>query len=460
MRDKYGEFLLKKSQWYGDNGFSPIWMPDFLKDFQAHFVEKTLRKGRMAVFSDCGTGKTPVNLVWSENVVRKTNKRVLIATPLSVCNQFIEEGKKFGVRVKRSKDGKPKGQITITNYERLHLFNRNDYVGFAGDEASIMKNFDGKTKKTVTQFIRKMPYRIMLTATAAPNDYPEFGTISEALGYMGYVDMTGKFFKNIQGSCDTRIKAYLNKFGTKPKWLFLPHAEEHFWRWVCSWAIAMRTPSDLGFSDDGFILPELTENEHVIEFSRPMPGKLFVEPAVGRSEQLKERRYTINERCEKVAELVGHDDFSVSWCHLNDEADLLEKMIPDSCQIHGRMGDDQKEELFDAFSKGQLKKLIIKPKIGAFGLNWQHCNHTTFFPSHSYEQYYQGVRRFWRFFQEREVTVDIVTTAGELSVLKNLKRKAQQSQKSFQRLVKYINDPENITIGREFSKKTELPSWL
>jgi superfamily II DNA/RNA helicase len=216
----------------------------------------------------------------------------------------------------------------------------------------------------------------------------------------------------------------------------------------------------MGFSDGDFILPELKENETILKCSRPLPGKLFVEPAMGLKEQRDERRYTIVERCEEVSQRVNGNSSAVIWCQLNAEGDLLEKIIPDAKQIKGGMSDEKKEQRLMDFSKGDLRILVTKPKIGAFGLNWQHCNHMTFFPSHSYEQYYQGVRRCWRFGQKKPVLVDIITTEGELSVLANLQRKARASDKMFDNLIKFMNESKQIKIEDNYQRKAEVPKWL
>jgi len=456
---EYSEFLTMKAQQYGDNGFSPVWMPDFLFGFQQKLVEFSTVKGRSAIYADCGLGKTPMQLVWAENVVRKTNGKVLICTPLSVGRQTIRESEKFGIQAKRSKDGTAYPGITVTNYESLHKFDSKDFIGFVADESSILKNYEGATKTVVSEFMKKMSYRLLCTATAAPNDYIELGTSSEALGYLGYMDMLNRFFKNTQNTSDTK-RHWANTGGGMPQWRFKGHAELPFWRWVCGWARAIRKPSDFGFDDADFILPRLIEKETVIQCSRPLNGKLFVEPANGLKEQREERRATIHERCECAADKVKHDRPAVIWCHLNDEGDLLEKLIPDAVQIKGGMSDEAKEDAYYGFSDGQIRVIIIKPKIGAFGLNWQHCSHTVFFPSHSYEQYYQGVRRFLRFGQKHDVTVDTVTTEGEYGVLKNLQRKAAQADRMFSELIRFMNEATNIPIGKEYHKQEVLPSWL
>lgn len=456
---EYDEFLTSKTQYSGLSGFDPVFMPDFLFDFQKALVEWAVKKGRCAIFADCGLGKTPMQLVWAENICRKENKNVLIVTPLAVGHQTLKEAEKFGIEAHISREGKANGKITVTNYERLHLFNKDDFVGIVADESSILKNFDGKRKAIITEFMRTLPYRLCCTATAAPNDYIELGTTSEALGEMGFMDMLGRFFKNDQNTSQNK-RFYAATGGAAVKWRFKKHAPVPFWKWVCSWARALRRPSDMGFDDDGFILPPLNEQETVIRNEKKLEGQLFSFVAVGLKEQRDERRLTINQRCERVAEIVKDHDRSVCWCHLNPEGDLLEKIIPEAVQVSGQDSDEKKEELFSQFSEGKIKVLVTKPKIGGFGMNWQHCNHVTFFPSHSFEQYYQGVRRCWRFGQKRPVTVDIVTSLGEVGVLKNLKRKADAADKMFSELVYHMN--ESLTIGREnnFKKQEEIPSWL
>lgn len=458
--DSYHQFLERKAQYANDSGFEPIWIPDFLFDFQKHLVEWSLKKGRSAIFADCGLGKTPMQLVWAENIVRKTNKPVLILTPLAVSQQTKREGEKFGIDVSRSQDGKVTGKIVITNYERLEHFNSNDFVGLVCDESSILKNFDGVRRAQITYFIKKMPYRLLCTATAAPNDYIELGTSSEALGVMGYMDMLNRFFKNEQNTSDTKRHWANQPGGGKQKWRFKHHAEEPFWRWVCSWARAIRKPSDIGFSDGDFILPPLIEKETIVPCSRPLNGKLFVEPARGLKEQREEMRVTIRGRCEEVARKVNSNSIAVVWCNLNDEGDLLEQMIDGAKQVKGSMDDDKKEAVLGDFSKGNIRVLVIKPKIGAFGLNWQHCSHTTFFPSHSYEQYYQGVRRMWRFGQTNPVLVDVVTTVGGDEVLKNLQRKAKATDEMFSRLVGYMNNSLRIEQHNRHTTGEVIPQWL
>ena len=461
----YARFLERKTQLGGMDGFAPEWMPEFLFGFQSQLVDWSLRKGRSAIFADCGLGKTPMQLVWAENVVRHTNKPVLIMTPLAVGAQTLREAEKFNIEAHRSATGVLHGGINIVNYERLHYYDPNDFSGAVCDESSILKSFDGARRLEITEFMRKMKYRLLCTATAAPNDYIELGTSAEALGELGHTDMLMRFFKNDQNTIKPMV--YRNKgnnfalLDERAKWRFKGHAEIPFWRWVCSWARACRRPSDLGFDDDGFILPELIEKDYTVKAETLAPGMLFPLPAVGLTEQREERRRTIEERCAKVADLVSDTGKpALVWCHLNVEGDRLEQLIPDAQQVSGDDSDEAKEEKFLAFTSGELRVLVTKPKIGAWGLNFQHCNHVTFFPSHSFEQYYQGVRRCWRFGQKLPVKVDIVTTEGEQSVLENLQRKSKAADKMFSALVDQMHRATSIDRSVLFTQEQENPSWL
>ena len=452
----YSAFLLAKGQSGSDSGFAPLWMPDFMFDFQAAQCDWTIRKGRAANFSDCGLGKTPMGLVWASNVVRKTNKPVLYLTPPAVGAQTVREAEKFGIEAKVSRDGTVHGHITVTNYERLHHFNPGDFAGVVCDESSILKSFTGRYRGEVTAFMRHVPYRLLQTATAAPNDYIELGTSSEALGYLGHMDMLNRFFKNdLNNSAQGRMR------GEVIKWRLKGHAELPFWQWVCSWARAMRKPSDLGFDDAAFVLPPLHEVEHLVQVNTLAPGMLFELPAVGLAEQREERRRTTEERCQRVADLVNHTGQpALVWCHLNDEGDMLERLIPDAVQVAGSDSEDAKEDRLTAFADGKARVLITKPKIGAWGLNFQHCAHVVTFPSHSFEQYYQSIRRCWRFGQQRPVKVDIVTTEGEQGVTRNLQRKADQAEQMFDRLVAEMNRASGIARTTTHTKPMEIPQWL
>ena len=460
----YEEFLKAKAQGGVEHGHAPKWMPEFLFPFQRTLTDWAARKGRGAIFADCGLGKTPMQLVWAENIVRETNKNVLILTPLAVAQQTVRESEKFDIDCKRSNGLLGVGKrLYVTNYEKLHKFSPDDFGAVVCDESSAIKAFNGKRRAEVTEFMRTVPHRLLCTATAAPNDYIELGTASEALGELGQADMLSQFFvdSSIGGSYKGSKGSYGYAKRGGPKFRFKGHAEQPFWKWVCSWARACRKPSDLGFDDSGFNLPKLIEREHVVDTKVKLPGMLFALPARGMREEREERRRTIKERCEMAAELVsGTGRPAVIWCHYNAEGDLLEKIIPDAKQVSGKQTDEQKEEVYEAFSSGDLRVIVIKPKIGAFGLNWQHCSHVVTFASHSYEQYYQAVRRCWRYGQEREVVVDLVATEGERGVKDNLRRKSEQADRMFVELVAHMNDAMRLYRGTEYPLNVEIPPWL
>lgn len=451
----YAAFLDTKAQLGTATGFDPIWMPDFLFGFQSHLVEWAIRKGRAALFADCGLGKTPMQLVWAENVVRKTGKPVLTLTPLSVGAQTMREAHKFGVDAVRSRDGALVGgsRVVITNYEQIGKFDPSNFGGVVCDESSILKNFDGVTRDAVVEFLRTVKYRLLCTATAAPNDYVELGNSAEALGEMGFQDMASRFFRK------ETSKDYLGWGRTNYR--MRPHAERDFWRWVCSWSRAVRKPSDIGFPDERFTLPPKTINEHIVKAARAADGMLFDLPAFTLEDQREERRRTIPERCELAASLIRDTGKpAVAWCHLNDEGDMIERLVSDSKQISGDNSDEEKEELLEAFASGQLRVLVTKPTLAGFGLNWQHCAHQTFFPSHSFEQYYQSVRRCWRFGQKSPVAVDIIASEGSKGVRDNLQRKVEAADHMFENLVNLMNDSLGIKRSTPFAKKESVPPWL
>lgn len=452
----YSDLIEQKRHFGGDSGFDPITIPRFLFPFQVELVTWALRKGRAAVFADCGLGKTAMQLVWAQNVAEKTNRPVLVLTPLAVAKQTVREAEKFGIDATQSRDGSiGAGKIAVTNYQQLHKFNPKDFAGCVCDESSILKNFDGKIKGEITDFMRKMQFRLLCTATAAPNDYIELGTSSEALGHLGFMDMLNRFFKKAEATT-SRSDEFRSGI-----YRFRGHAKRDFWRWVCSWARAVRKPSDIGFSDDGYQLPPLVTAEHIVSSTTKNPEFLFDLPAHGLAEQRAERKRTIRERCELAASLVANTGKpAVAWCHLDEEGDALERMIEGSVQVHGSDSDEFKEEAFEAFALGQIRVLVSKPVIAGFGLNWHHCAHQTFFPSHSFEQWYQSVRRCWRFGQKSPVKIDVISSEGEAGVLKNLKRKADQASEMFAHLVALMNEELQITRKQHQPQNVTIPVWL
>lgn len=454
--DTYTDFLIRKKQMNEGSGFEPEWMPDYLFPFQEALVDWSVRMGRSALFADCGMGKTPMQLVWAENVRIHTGKPVLIIAPLAVSFQTEGEAHKFGIEAGVSRDGSIPSGITITNYERLEHFDSSEFGGVVLDESSAIKAFDGKRRALVTEFMRTMEYRLLCTATAAPNDYIELGTSSEALGYLGHMDMLNRFFTNKMNNSATKSMG----FNRGDQWRFKGHAEEAFWQWVASWARAMRKPSDLGFDNAAFVLPLLEHRQHVVEAETPPEDKLFDTPAKGLHEEREELRRTITERCEMAAESLSDAERAVAWCYLNDEGKLLTKLMDDAVEISGSDSADSKEEKLIAFSRGDVRVLVTKPSIAGWGMNWQHCHRMSFFPSHSYEQYYQAVRRMWRFGQKHPVLVDVVTTEGGIDTLKNLRRKAAQADKMFEALVRHMRQGTALSRDDTHNNEMEVPSWL
>jgi len=452
----YADFIERKSQLDGNFGFDPKFMPDAAKPLQVALTEWSARKGRAGIFADTGLGKTLMELSWAENVVRRTGKPVLLLTPLAVAPQTVREAEKFGISAEQSRNGEVSRRIVVANYERLHYFNPADFGAVVCDESSCIKNAKSRTKAEVVAFMRKTQFRLLATATPAPNDYPEFGTSSEALGYLGFMEMLERFFKNDKNNSETA-----RVYGRASMWRFKGHAEQPFWRWLSSWARAVRKPSDLGFSDEGYDLPPLTYRTHLVQPRSTQSGMLFDLPASGFFEVKQERNRTVAERCEQAAAIANDTtDPVVVWCYRNNEGELLEKLIPDALQVSGADSDDDKEAKLLAFTDGNARVLITKPVIGAWGLNWQHCNRVVMFPDYSFEQHYQAVRRCWRFGQTRPVTVDLVTTPGEADVLDRLQRKSAQADRMFTELVAHMNQELHIDRRGMPSVETALPAWL
>lgn len=454
---EYAEFLAAKKHSTGNYGFDPAWMPDTAFDFQQHIITKAVRKGRIGMFADTGLGKTLMQVAIAENVIRHTNKRVLILTPLAVAFQFIDEANRIGVDdIAHSKDGTLTKKITVCNYERLHLLNPDDFVCVMLDESSILKNFAGKTRDQIVAFIKRVPYRFLSTATPSPNDFIELGNSSEALGYMGYMDMLTKFFKSNQNSVDSNNRNIGEKFYLKP------HAERDFFAWVNQWSVMVKRPSDLGFSDSGYELPALHVNRHMVHNDKSWcideQQSLFAMPAQRLTEVREEQKITVQERCEKAFSLANGKT-SVYWCNLNDESELLATLDREAVEIIGGMSIDKKEEILVAFARGEIKRLITKAKMTSMGLNWQHCNHTVFFPTFSYEQYYQAIRRFWRFGQKSEVVCDMVISEGQERVIEALEQKTQKAIELYGNLVAAANRDFSFST-KEFNQTVQLPEFL
>ena len=454
----YNDFLEKKKHLIGDFGFEPNYYPDCAFDFQRHIIHKAVKKGRIAVFADTGLGKTLIQLSIAQNVVNETNKRVLILTPLAVGFQFVKEAKTLNITddIEQTKDGKYTKKIVVCNYERLQYLDPKDFVCVILDESSILKNFDGKIKNQINTFIKRVKYRFLSTATPSPNDFIELGTSSEALGYMGYMDMLTKFFKNNQNSVDSNNRNIGEKYYLKP------HAELDFFAWVNQWSIMVKKPSDLGFKDDRYDLPELIINKHIVENTSTIDVggqiQMFNIVAKNFNEIRHEEKQTINTRCEKALELAKGKT-SVYWVNRNEESSIISKNDTEAVEILGKMSVDKKEDILMNFAEGNIKRIITKAKMTGMGLNWQHCNHSVFFPTWSYEQYYQAIRRFWRFGQQKDVTIDVVISDGQTRVIEALEQKTEKAKHLYENLVKNVNR-EFINHKKEFNQTVEKPKFL
>lgn len=466
MSTGYAEFLARKAGVGADSGFDPTWLPPQLFPFQRDLATWAIRKGCAGLFADCGLGKTAMQFAWAENVRRRSGRPVLIVAPLGVTFQTEREAAKFGVEAAISRDGAVAAGITVTNYDRLHHFDPADWGGIVCDESSAIKGLDGRRRALVTRFARALPFRLLASAMAAPNDYTELGTQSEALGQLGLVDMLNRFFINarktgaIGGGGKARAKSWGEGGGGGEEWRLKGHAEQPFWRWVASWARALRRPSDLGYSDDGYALPPLDTREHVVAARTHRPGMLLDLPASGLREEREEERRTVSERCELAAELLADAQPGIAWCHRNDESALLAKLIPGAVEVRGGDAIEAKEEALLAFTRGEIRVLVTKPSIAAHGLNWQHCSRMTYFPSHSYEQYYQAVRRCWRFGQASPVRVDLVATEGGAAARDSMIRKAAQADRMFAALVLHMREASGLARVENHTKTMEIPQWI
>jgi len=452
----YQSFIHNKAVEHIDAGF-PISDGDVtwpLKDFQTDIVAWACRRGKAAIFADTGLGKTLMQLAWAYLVVEKTDKPVLLVAPLCVAKQTIRESEKFGIDAKYIREPQfCNARIHVINYEMLKHFNPDDYSGIVLDESSILKGMDGKMRRYITDFAQTIPYRLSCTATPSPNDFMELGTQSEFLGIMSQVEMLAMFF--IHDGNDTA------------KWRLKGHGRARFWEWLSTWSIFIRNPSDLGYSSDGYDLPDLIYHDHIVETGDN--DGLFVKLALGLQERNAARRESIDARVAKAAEIVNQiDGPCIVWCHLNAESEKLAALIDGGVQVYGSMKPEVKEELINGFSTGQVVKLITKPKIAGFGLNWQHCNDMVFVGlSDSWESFYQAVRRCWRFGQEKPVRVHIVTADTEGAVLENIRRKQENNNHMAEEMGRIMRDYTLAEINGASVEKTDyvpcdqmvLPSW-
>ena len=421
----YADFLASKAVRHVPTGLDivPALNPQ-LFDFQADIVRWALRKGRAAIFADCGMGKTAMQLEWAKHIPGK----VLILAPLAVSTQTVREGQKFHVDCAYSRTPID-AHVTVTNYEMLDHFNPADYTAVVLDESSILKAYDGKFRTQIIESFRDVPFRLACTATPAPNDHMELGNHAEFLGVMTRTEMLSTFF--------------VHDGGDTSKWRLKGHAEADFWRWMCSWAVLIRKPSDLGYEDGAFILPGLTMHQHVVEAQHTPDGALFAMEATTLQERQQARKLTTIERAQRVADLVATrpDEPWLIWCNLNDESQTVTRMIEDAVEVTGSDSPEAKESRMLGFTAGDHRVLVTKPSIAGFGMNWQHCPNVVFLGlSDSYEQFYQAVRRCWRFGQTREVQCHVITSDIEGAVVANIQRKEADAARMAEEMVSHMHD--------------------
>ena len=457
MTGDYKAFLEAKTERFAGVGFDPEDLNPNLMPFQRDIVRWACMKGRAAVFSDCGTGKSIMQLAWADAVSEFTGGNVLILAPLSVAQQTVQEAEKFGIEAAYSRDGKPAGRITTANYEMLHHFCSKDFAAVVLDESSILKAVDGKTRTQIIETFRDTEFRLACTATPAPNDFMELGNHSQFLGIMNQNEMLAKYFYHDGGETQD--------------WTLKGHAEEEFWKWVCSWAVMLRKPSDIGHSDEGFILPKLHTIQHTVSVeTKATTNDLFGDVIVANTlnEQRDARRESLSARVAECAEMVNADsDPWLVWCDLNAEGDALETAISGAVQISGADSLDAKVEKIRKFLSGEARVLVTKPKVAGMGLNLQHCAKEAFVGvTHSFEAYYQAVRRCWRFGQTREVFVHLFCSEREGPVLESLRRKEEDAVIMVAEMLKHVSIHQDIaqTIREhdDYNPQQDIriPDWL
>lgn len=454
---KYEEFLNGKRERVESVGFN---VPDAeispkLFDWQRKIVAWALRRGRAALFEDCGLGKTAQQVEWADQVVRRTGKAVLILAPLAVSEQTVREGEKFGHAVHRcdSASDVVDGAINVTNYERLDKFGADPFAGIVLDESSILKAYDGKTRRQITDFAKSIPYRLCCTATPAPNDLIELCNHAEFLDIMSGKEILALFFRQ-DGN-------------TTHAWRLKGHAVSAFWNWMAEWSIAIRKPSDIGFSDAGYILPELRMHQESV-ISEAMNGYLFAIEARTLSERRESRKNSLAKRVARAAELVNNSDEQwLVWCDLNIESEALADSIGDAREVKGSDSNEWKTSALNDFATGKLRVLVSKPSIAGFGMNFQSCHNVIFVGlSDSYEAFYQAIRRCWRFGQTREVDCYVICSDADGAVVENIKRKERQSNELFGGVVKSMRGLGEIAMASR--KEMEylptdpvvIPAWL
>lgn len=438
MSDAYAQFLARKAIVDPATGItSPGDLPAAMFPFQRDITNWALRRGRGALFAGTGLGKSFMELAWAMDVARETRRPILHLAPLAVSGQMVREARKFGIDARHVATPLDCGTgINICNYQKLAHFNIADFGAIVLDESSILKNVDGHYRTALITACQSIPFRLAATATPAPNDFMELGNHAEFLGVMSYTDMLATFFTHDGG--DTQ------------KWRLKGHAENEFWRWMASWAVMLRKPSDLGYSDEGYILPPLQYVQHTvgIDYSPNIDtGMLFPMQAETLQERISARRATVEQRCELAAQMTPMDRPFCWWTNLNAEADYLAKAIPGAVNLHGSLPDDTKERIILDFCEGRIERLITKPSIMAMGVNAQICADTGFVGlNDSWEQFYQAIRRFWRFGQTRPVTAHLIASELEGATVANLRRKESDADRMAASMVMHMQDLSSMAV--------------
>jgi hypothetical protein len=456
----YAVFLANKAIIDPPTGIDEVpSLPDALFPFQRDIVAWALRRGRAALFAGTGLGKSLMELAWGQTVAAHTGKPVLHLAPLAVVAQLVREAEKFGIPARQVACQADCGDgINITNYQKLEHFTLDVFGGIILDESSILKNQTGHYRTKLVQAARNIPFRLAATATPAPNDFMELGNHAEFLGVMSYTDMLATFF--------------VHDGGETQKWRLKGHAENEFWKWMASWSVMLRKPSDLGYENDGYDLPPLRYHQHSVE--KPFvpsieTGTLFPMVASTMQERMAARRDTVGERVALAASLTPDDRPFVWWCNLNSESEALCKAIPGAVETKGSDSDEEKERKLIDFSEGRIRVLVTKPKVAGFGMNWQHCADTGFVGlNDSWEQFYQAVRRFWRFGQEKEVNCHIVAAETEGATVANIKRKEADADRMASSMVMHMADLSSQAVRGSVRTKAgyaptlpvSVPTWL
>ena len=452
---EYREFIATRSPVAKMGGFNPRPINDSAKAHQQAVIRFALEKGKSAAFLDTGLGKSFIELEYAKQCAEETGKPSLILTPLAVAGQMVREGHKFGIDARQIREQHEVGAgVMVANYERLAKLDPASFGAVILDESSILKSYASRTRALIQDAFKDTPYKLAATATPSPNDHTELGNHAEFLGVMRQQEMLSKWFIN-----DTSTASQ--------EWRLKGHAVEDFWSFVASWSRCATLPSDLGGDDTGYILPEIDRHIHEVAADRMdnvAEGMLFRIPEMSATSFHTEKRLTLQQRCERAAELANHDKPVTVWCETNEESAALAKMIDGAIEVHGSLDPDEKERRLLGFADGQYRAIVTKPKLAGFGVNWQHCAHAVFASiSFSYEQHYQAVRRSHRFGQSQRVRNDIVISDTEATIWNVINIKSKKHDEMKRRMADAMRAAQSEAGRRvKYDRPLDLafPSWL